>query len=117
VTNQRAAMSLLGAGQCARIAGEKSYLLLAELFIRAGQGPLRSGGIHVQYFENETCAGAATLGEHRLLEQGTGAWRLVRTNLVSPRRAGSVLVKLVAENSAGGGPFEVKFDNVLLKGL
>ena len=84
VTNTSSAMSALGTGQCARVGANKTYGVLAQMFIRSGQGALRGGGIHVRYFQSEDCTSGPTAGPMPFIDQGMDAWRLVEYLVVTP---------------------------------
>lgn len=102
-----------GVGKCLDADAGTSYLLLAEVRVPAAEAQ-GAGGVSVWFFSEPDCQGGAHAMPIPLLSVTPG-WAVTQLKALAPASARSMRVRLVVSKPLAAPPFQVAFDNVLLR--
>ena len=106
---------MTGARECVSVKAGGAYALAANVFLLAGQ-PAASAGIHVQFFDSQTCFGPLDGSYVSTLVTTGDAWASIGGSLTAPQFAHSMLVRLVVEKTFRAAAAQAFFDNLSLVG-
>jgi hypothetical protein len=106
---------MTGARQCVSAKPGGLYALAADVFLLAGQ-PAASAGIHVQFFDSQSCLGPLDGAYLSTLVTTGDAWTSIGGSLTVPEFAHSMVVRLVVQKTFRAGAAQAFFDNLSLVG-
>jgi hypothetical protein len=107
-------LTIGGASQCLA-ATNSTYYLFAQAAIASAEQIGGAAAVNLSFFASADCSGAM-LDERASNTAGmTDAWQLLQLQADAPLGARSVSVRLLALKEFDAAPFDVMFDNVLVK--
>jgi len=104
---------LASATQCVPVAAGTKLEIIANVFIKPGQGE-GLAGISIFFFDQASCMGNIK-DSFDTSGAATGTWSTLRGVHTVADGVGSMLVRLTASKPYRSESFEAKFDNILVK--
>jgi hypothetical protein len=106
---------MTGAKQCLAVTGGKNYLFYAKAFVASGQAGTPQGGLNVQFYNSNDCAGDPLTGRTSNLPDTVDTWSVIQMSSQAFSNANSMSVRLVVLKPFNAQPANVLFDDVLVR--